>query len=66
MLFKRLKKSTPEQEEEFSRQIQEAKPDKGDIWIMILTAFFTLVVPAALFLIAIVLLCLWIFGISIF
>jgi len=57
---KRLKKVTPQQEQEF-RERMETVPFLDKI-IMIGTAFVVIVLPCALILIAMSLLAMWLFG----
>lgn len=54
MLFfrKRLKKSTPEEEAAFSQRMQEEKVGFKDGLAMIVSAFFMLVLPSLLILVA--------------
>ncbi len=63
MIWRRLKKSTPEQEREFEERMTEEKPSFKEKVTMVLTAYAVLLVPAALILIAFSLLVCWIFGI---
>ncbi|MBE5761321.1 MAG: hypothetical protein E7334_04925 [Clostridiales bacterium] len=61
-IWKRLKKSTPEQEEEFSEIMTEEKVGFKDKMAMIVSAFFVLVVPSALVLIILSVIVLALFG----
>ncbi len=61
-IWKRLKKSTPEEEAEFRERMSEENVPFTDKLIMLLTAFVVLVLPSALILLGISLLVLWIFG----
>lgn len=62
MIWKRLKKSTPDDEEKFREMMKEANPGAKDKFAMILSAFITLVIPSALVIIVISLIGLLIFG----
>ena len=61
MIWKRLKKATPEQEREFRERLSEEAPLVDKV-IMVLTCFGVVIIPAALVLIGFGLLILWIFG----
>ena len=61
--WKRLKKSTPESEKEFSERLKEADVTWKDKFAMIIAAFITLFLPAALILIGLVVFVMWIFGV---
>ena len=63
MIFKRLKKSTPEEEEKFREMMTEANLTAKDKFAMIISAILCLVLPAAIFLIGLCLLVLWALGI---
>ena len=52
MIFRRLKKSTAEQEEEFGRMMEEEKVSWKDKLAMILSAYFVIVLPCLLILLA--------------
>ena len=52
MIFKRLKKSTPEQEEEFGAMMEEEKVGWKDKLAMIISAYMVIVLPCLLILIA--------------
>ena len=60
--MKRLKKSTPEMEEEFSNRFKEAGVGLKDKIAMILSAYLVLLLPCFLILVALSLLAMWIFG----
>ncbi len=62
MIWKRLKKSTPEQDAEFKERFKEEKVGIKDTFAMVLAAFVTIVLPCALVLIALSAFCLWLFG----
>ena len=62
MIWKRLKKATPEQEAEFSRRMTEEKVPWLDKLIMIGTAYVIIVIPCLLVLAALSLLCMWLVG----
>ena len=61
-IWKRLKKSTPEQEEEFREIMTEEKVGFKDKMAMIVSAFIVLVVPSALVLIILSVIVLALFG----
>ena len=60
--WKKLKKSTPESEKEFSDRFKEAGVTWKDKLAMIIAAFITLFIPATLILVGMVLLVMWMFG----
>lgn len=60
MIWKRLKKVTPEQEKEFSKRM-EGVPFLDKV-IMVVTAFFVIVIPCLLVVIGMSLLVMWILG----
>ena len=62
MIFRRLKKATPEQEEEFSRRMSDEKVTMKDRFAMIVSAFFMLVLPSILVLGFLCFVMMWIFG----
>lgn len=62
MIFKRLKKSTKEQEEQFSDMFEEEKIGWKDKLAMLIAAFFTLMLPAIAVLLAFAGLMMWIIG----
>ena len=62
MIFKRLKKSTKEQEEQFSRMMEEEQVGWKDKLAMLIAAFFTLMLPAIAVLLAFAALIMWIVG----
>ena len=45
MIFKRLKKSTKEEEEQFSMMLEEEKVGWKDKLAMLIGAFFTIMLP---------------------
>ena len=53
MIFKRLKKSTPEQEEKFGRMMEEEKVGWKDKLAMILSAYMVIVLPCLLLLVVV-------------
>ncbi len=63
---KKIKKVSPEKEQEYVQRFMEEKPDVKDKFAMLLAAFLTLVIPAFLVVACLVLFVLWIFGINIF
>ena len=60
--WKKLNKSTPESEKEFSDRFKEAGVTWKDKFAMIIAAFITLFIPACLILAALVLFTMWLFG----
>ena len=61
--FKRLKKSTPEDEYQFNNMMRNENVPLADVVTMIATAFVVLVLPCALILVGMSALVMWIFGI---
>lgn len=61
--FKKLKKSTPEDEYQFRNMMQEQNVPLVDKLVMIATAFAVLVLPCALILVGMSAIVMWIFGI---
>ncbi len=62
MIFKRLKKSTKAEEEQFGRMFEEEHVGSEDKLAMLIAAFFTIMVPCAAALLAFAGLILWILG----
>ena len=62
MIFKRLKKSTKEQEEQFGRMLEEEKVGCADKYAMLVAAFFTIMLPCIAVLVAFAALMLWLVG----
>ena len=62
MIFKRLKKSTPEQEKEFSEMMEEEKVGWKDRLAMMLSAYVVIIIPCLLILIFLCVFMLWIMG----
>ncbi len=62
MIWKRLKKSSPENESDFKERMSDERLPVQDKVIMILTSFVVIVLPCALILIGMSLLMLWVFG----
>ena len=62
MIFKRLKKSTKEQEEQFAEMFEEEQVGWKDKLAMLIAAFFTLMLPAIAVLLAFAGLIMWIIG----
>ena len=64
LLFKkRLKKSTPEEDEQFRELMQQNDVGFKDGMAMILSAFLVIVLPCLLILCGIAVLGLWLFGV---
>ena len=62
MIFKRLKKSTKEQEEQFGRMLEEEKVGCADKFAMLIAAFFTIMLPCIGVLLAFAALIMWLVG----
>ena len=62
MIFKRLKKSTKEDEEQFSQMLEEEKVGWKDKFAMLIAAFFTIMLPCVAVLLGFAGLVMWIIG----
>ena len=62
MIFKRLKKSTKEEEAQFSRMLEEEQVGWKDKLAMLIAAFFTIMLPCVAVLLGFAALILWILG----
>ena len=62
MIFKRLKKSTEEDEEQFGKMLEEEKVGCADKFAMLVAAFFTIMLPCIAVLLAFAGLIMWIVG----
>lgn len=62
MIWKRLKKSTPEQEEEYQNQLQEAGVTPREKLVMVLTAYVVILLPCLLVLLGMCTVVLWVMG----
>ena len=62
MIWKRLKKSTSEQEAQFQEQMNEEKVSLKDHFLMTMTAYVMLVLPSILVLLVLAFVMMWIFG----
>ena len=62
MIWRRLKKSTPEEEARFAEQMEEVKPTAKDKFAMLASATLVIFVPCALILLALGGLILLLFG----
>ena len=62
MIFKRLRKSTPEEEEQFGRMMEEQNVGWKDRFAMMISAYVVIVIPCLLVLIGMCVLMLWLFG----
>ena len=62
MIFKRLKKSTKEEEEQFGRMMEEEKVGCADKFAMLFAAFFTIMLPCIAVLVAFAALMMWLIG----
>ena len=63
MIFKRLKKVTKEQEREFEENLAKENIGAKDKFAMLISAFFVLVIPSILVLVARSLIVMFIFGV---
>ena len=63
MIWKRIRKSTAEEEEKFREQQREAKVSPKEKLAMVLTAYVVIVLPCLLVLAVLSLLMMWIFGV---
>ena len=62
MIFKRLKKSTKEEEAQFSRMLEEENVGWKDKFAMLIAAFFTIMLPCVAVLLGFAGLIWWIIG----
>ena len=62
MIFKRLRKSTKEEEEQFSMMFEEEKVGWKDKLAMLIAAFFTIMLPCIGVLLGFAALIMWIIG----
>ena len=62
MIFKRLNKSTKEEEEQFGQMLEEEKVGCADKFAMLIAAFFTIMLPCVAVLLAFGALIMWIIG----
>ena len=62
MIFKRLNKSTKEQEDQFGQMLEEEKVGCADKFAMLIAAFFTIMLPCIAVLLAFAGLIMWIIG----
>ena len=62
MIFKRLKKSTKEEEAQFSQMFEEEKVGWKDKFAMLIAAFFTIMLPCVAVLLGFAALIMWIVG----
>ena len=62
MIFKRLKKSTKEDEEQFRLMMEEEQVGWKDKFAMLIAAFFTIMLPCVGILLAFAGLMMWIIG----
>jgi hypothetical protein len=63
MIFKRLRKSTKEEERKFREDLAKENIGFKDTFAMLVSAFFVLVIPSILVLVGLLLLVLFMFGI---
>lgn len=62
MIWRRLKKTTKKEEEEFAERMDSEKPGHKDTFAMLLAAGLTIVLPCLLVLLVLAFLILLIFG----
>ena len=62
MIFKRLKKSTKEDEEQFRLMMEEEQVGWKDKFAMLIAAFFTIMLPCVAVLLGFAAVILWILG----
>ncbi|MBR5021250.1 MAG: hypothetical protein IKY17_06435 [Oscillospiraceae bacterium] len=62
MIFKRLKKSTKEEEAQFSQMLEEEQVGWKDKLAMLIAAFFTIMLPCVAVLLGFAAVILWILG----
>lgn len=62
MIFKRLKKSTKEDEQQFAQMMEEEKVGWADRFAMLISAFFVIMLPCIGILLAFAGLIMWIIG----
>lgn len=62
MIWRRLKKPTAEQEQEFQERMSDEQVSWKDKLAMVLSAYVTILLPCVLILLAFGFLVLWIFG----
>ena len=62
MIFRRLRKSTDEEEEQFGRMFEEEKVGWKDKLAMLISAFFVIMIPCILVLLVFAGLILWLLG----
>jgi hypothetical protein len=62
MIFKRLKKSTKEEEAQFSQMLEEENVGWKDKLAMLIAAFFTIMLPCVAVLLGFAAVILWILG----
>ena len=62
MIFKRLNKSTKEEEEQFGQMLEEEKVCCADKFAMLIAAFFTIMLPCIGVLLAFAALIMWLVG----
>ena len=62
MIFKRLNKSTKEEEEQFGQMLEEEKVGCADKFAMLIAAFFTIMLPCIGVLLAFATLIMWLVG----
>lgn len=63
MIFKRLKKSTREDEQQFSDMFEEEKVGWKDKLAMLIASFFTIMIPCILILVAFGAFMIWILSV---
>ncbi len=63
MIWRRLKKNTPKDDEAFERQMEEIRSSPKDFFAMLLSAFLVIVLPCLLILLAFGFLAMLLFGV---
>ena len=62
MIFKRLKKSTKEDEQQFRQMMEDEKVGCADKFAMLVAAFFTIMLPCIAIIVAFAALIMWLVG----
>ena len=63
MIFKRLKKSTKEEEQQFADMMEEEQVGWKDKLAMLISSFFVIMIPCILILVAFSALMIWLLGV---
>lgn len=62
MIWRRLKRSTPEEDQKFAEMMKEEKVSYKERLVMMITAYAVIFIPCVIVLLLFGLLALWIFG----